>query len=281
MKILQDVRRSTSNILTKETEWLLEEKHKRRKGLSLARDIEKLQRGEHIDYVIGFVDFLGCKIDLSKKPLIPRAETEYWVEKAISDCSNSVFSLRFTPPAGRGPTRLQKSRSFRIRCLDVFSGSGCIGVAVLKHIPQTHVDFAEKEKKFCDQIKINAKLNGIEPKRYGVVQSDIFSNLKDRKYDFIFANPPYLAESRKDRVQASVLKNEPREALFAGKDGLQYIRALLNQVKQFLASRGTIYLEFDSFQKLAITKIARSCGFRNVEFHKDQYARWRFAVLKT
>lgn len=248
------------SMISQEIQWLLEEKYKGREGESFAKDIQRLQKGEHIDYVIGFVDFLGCKIDLSKKPLIPRPETEYWVEKAIGD--------------------IRKDMKRNLQCLDLFAGSGCIGVAVLKHVSQAHVDFAEKGKKFCDQIRINAKLNDIEKKRYRVVQSDLFSSLKGRKYDFVFANPPYLAELKKNKVQASVLRHEPKEALFAGKDGLDVIRLFLNQVKDFLAPGGKIYLEFDSFQKPLIAKILRARGFRHFEFHKDQYSNWRFAVIK-
>ncbi|KKU36519.1 MAG: Protoporphyrinogen oxidase [Candidatus Azambacteria bacterium GW2011_GWF2_46_32] len=175
----------------KEIGWVLKEKYGFARLAEFERDIQRLQKGEPVAYVIGFVDFLGCKIDLSFRPLIPRPETEFWTEKAIED--------------------IEKSGRKKVRCLDIFAGSGCIGVAVLKHAPVAVVDFAEKEKKFLEQIKLNARLNNLSPKRRKFIQSDIFSNISGI-YDYIFANPPYVAKRKNAVVQKSVLEWEPAGA---------------------------------------------------------------------
>jgi len=94
---------------------------------------------EPLDYVRGFTEFLGCKIDLSKKPLIPRVETEFWVEEAIKEISR-VFCDR-------------KKRGISV--LDIFCGSGCIGFAVLKHVKNSQVTFADKYQYFENQSLIN------------------------------------------------------------------------------------------------------------------------------
>lgn len=239
-----------------EISWLLKEKYRGEKTPQVLKDVERIKKGEPVDYVIGFVEFLGSTIDLSQKPLIPRPETEYWVERAIGE-------LRY------------KSK---IHCLDIFAGSGCIGIAILKHVPQAHVDFAEKEKKFLQQIRRNLALNRIPSHRYRLVRSDLFSHAKGR-YDFIFANPPYLATTRRRFIQQSVLDWEPHAALFAGPDGLLYIRKFLHQAKKHLNPGGTIYLEFDSFQKPSIARILRSSHFRRFEFSKDQYGKWRYVIV--
>lgn len=262
MQRSQDVRRSTSNIFVKETRWLLEEKYYGKPTPLTKRDNVRLQKGEHVDYVIGFVDFLGCKIDLSKKPFIPRPETEYWIGQAIQEVQKSNNCKKNVPVA----------------CLDMFSGSGCIGVAVLKYVPRSYVDFGEKQKRLLLQIRLNAKKNGIEKKRYHVIQSDVFSNIKG-KYDYIFANPPYIAELRKNKVQASVLSHEPREALFAGRDGLDIIRPFLNRAEAFLAPGGKIYLEFDSFQKRFIDRYLKKLRYQSRQFFKDQYGKWRWVKI--
>lgn len=252
--------------MEQEIRWLLEEKYAGRRTRAFLADLKRLEKGEHVDYIIGWKPFLGCKIDLRYKPLIPRTETEYWVEQAIRE-------VRPRPSANDvevGP---------RPKCLDIFAGSGCIGVAVLKHVPGAKVDFTEKEKKFCKQIVLNAKLNNITKSRYRVIRSDIFSKVKG-KYDYIFANPPYLAESRRGKIQKSVLAQEPHSALFAGKDGLKYIRLFLSRTKDFLKKDGVIYLEFDSWQKPKIAEIVRSFNFRDIEFFKDQYNKWRFVRIE-
>ncbi len=258
----------------KEINWILWEKYKNKKGPLFFRDVEELERGEPVDYIIDFVNFLGCKIDLSKRPLIPRPETEYWAEKAIEEIGK------------------RKIENGDLRVLDIFSGSGCIGVAVLKAYPELveGVDFAEKEKRFCEQIKINCRINKINPKRYKIIQSDIFAKAKGgyaphqnkfgTGYNYILANPPYVAEKRKKGVQKSVLKFEPKTAVFGGKDGLFYIKRFLAEAKKFLSPCGKIYMEFDSWQKLGIEKILKQNKYRNYGFFKDQFGKFRYVIIK-
>src|SRR3990167_10188004 len=209
-----------------------------------------MNKDEPIEYVRGFTEFLGCKIDLSKKPLIPRPETEFWVEQAIKEIKNRK---PFGAPQGK-----------ILHILDIFAGSGCIGIAVLKHIKNYRVDFADTDKNNLKQIKINLKLNTIDKKRCKIIQSNIFKDIKN-KYDYIFANPPYIPDYRKNPsarlrailrniIQKSVLDFEPRKALFGGADGLFYIRKFL--------------------------KTAKNYGYKTCEFHKDQYDKWRWASLR-
>ncbi len=217
--------------MQKEIDWLAREK-----GISL-KDLKRLKKGEPIDYIIGFYKFLGCKIDLSYKPLIPRSETEYWVEKELVNIKGDV--------------------------LDIFAGSGCIGIALLKNT-DCKVDFADKY--FLEQIKLNLKINKLKAK---VIQSDIFSCI-NKKYDFILANPPYIPLNRK--LDKSLFF-EPKKALYGGKDGLFYIKKFLKQAKNYLKEYGVIYMEFDSCQKKEIEKLLKDY---NYEFYKDQYKKWRY-----
>src|SRR3989339_1796772 len=116
--------------LQREISWLLKEKYNGQLTNKAKKDIARLKNGQPLDYVIGFTDFLGCKIDLSKKPLIPRPETEFWVGQVIKEIN------KFYPSTSSGQN---------LRILDMFSGSGCIGLAVLKNIKNSEVDFADIE----------------------------------------------------------------------------------------------------------------------------------------
>ena len=214
--------------------------------------------GEPLEYVKGFTEFLECRIDLSQKPLIPRQETEFWVERAVC----AVLADK------RGG----------IRCLDVFSGSGCIAVAVLAKTGILLCDIADSQKNCLKQAKINCQLNNIVKSRYKIIKSDVFSNIKG-KYDYIFANPPYVATKKRHLIQRSVLRYEPKSALFGGEKGLFYIKKFLAGVKKHLKPGGRIFMEFSPEQKTAIAKLGKNYGYANCEFYRDQFDRWRWAEI--
>lgn len=244
----------------RQIKWIFKDKYGNAWNPEIIKDISRLKASEPVDYIIGWKPFLNCKIDLSYKPLIPRMETEYWTEKALNEIKTPKNALKIA---------------------DVFSGSGCIGIAILKNSKNSKVDFFEIDSNLMKQIKLNLKINKISKSRYRVIQADIFSDNVNtiRKYDFILANPPYVALSRKNKIQKSVLKYEPKKALFAGKDGLNLIKKFLKQSQNRLDLKGEIWMEFNSFQKPLIKKILKQSGYKNWEFYKDQYKKWRFVKI--
>jgi release factor glutamine methyltransferase len=242
----------TEDNLKQQIQWLLKEKYNGHATEEFDKDVERLEAGEPLDFIIGFVDFLDCKIDLSKRTLIPRVETEFWVDQVLEDLDYSA----------------------KLRILDIFSGSGCIGIAVLKKLPNSCVVLSDSEVIAIEQIRINAGLNNIDPSRYQIIRSDLFENITG-KFDIIFANPPYISLKNQDQIQKSVLKYEPKPALFGGDDGLLYIEALLAQAKDFLGDQGKIYIEFDPPQENEIVKMIKRHGYSGHGFIKDQYNRLR------
>jgi len=235
---------------------------------------------EPLDYKIGWREFLGCRIDLSKRPLIPREETEFWVGEVLRD----RFSCNEMGPACRtgrsrkteatcevasGPhfAKLRGAQYARndfsrpLRVLDLFSGSGCIGQAVQKHLPNVKVTFG-------DLYPINKQ----------TIKTDIFSNIKG-KFDIIFSNPPYVPTQR-SKVQKSVLDWEPKEALFAGPDGLAIITKFLEQAKDHLNQNGKIFMEFGFGQKMKIERLIKQFDYTHCRFHRDQYGRYRWVVIE-
>jgi release factor glutamine methyltransferase len=224
------------------------------------------------------VEFLNCRIDFSKHNFLPRAETEFWVGEVMR--SNPDFYERFTPHFAKlnvGTYALRKNRNSRsvIRALDIFAGTGCIGTAILKNIKNSQVYFSDISENATKQIRINLKLNKIKKNRYEIYKSNLFEGLKRKKYDFIFANPPYVALDRISEVQKDVLEKEPGVALFAGKDGMIIIEKFLSQAKKYLKPKGKIFMEFDPSQKEKIKEALKKNKFKAV-FKKDQFGKYRW-----
>ena len=214
-----------------------------------------------IEYERGYTKFLNCKIDLRNRVFIPRIETEFWVARAIKTIRTSNIEHR------------------TLKVLDIFAGSGCIGISILKNVKNLLVDFADIDKKAIEQIKINLKLNKIPSQRYRIYQSNLFEKIKNKNYNYIFANPPYVAKERIKDVQLSVLKYEPKTSFLAGKKGFFYIKKFLKEAKRFMKPGGIIYLEFDPEQKNDILDILKKENYKNFRFFKDQFKKWRFAKV--
>ncbi|MFA5736833.1 MAG: HemK family protein methyltransferase [Candidatus Paceibacterota bacterium] len=242
--------------------WLRQDKYSGNQiaSTNLAKDLSRLRQGEPIDYVIGWKSFLGCKIDLTERPLIPREETEYWTEKAITEIK-------------------KENKRQTIKCLDIFAGSGCIGLAVLINVNQAKVIFADKNLQALKTLKKNLKLNRdkVGPNRAKIVRSNVFSNVRGT-FDYIFANPPYIPLAQK--LASSVTKYEPREALYGGRDGFFYLKKFLKQAPAYLKINGKIYLEFGYGQKKAVDKFLKKNKYKSWLFGKDQFGRYRFAIIQ-
>jgi len=261
------------NNIQREINWLIKEKYKgqinKKNQKNFEQDLFCLKRGEPIDYIIGFKDFLGCKIDLSYKPLIPRQETEFWTSKFVVEIKQS-FDF---------------AQDKTLHVLDIFAGSGCVGLAIIKNVKKAKVVFVDNDKKAILQIKKNLKLNFKNQhsdilENVRVLKSDLFKKLKIKNYRnyfyYILANPPYIPINNKDKIEKSVLKYEPYKALFGGKDGLFYINKFLKQAKNYLSENGVIYMEFDSAQKNTINKLLKKYNYQSWKFYKDQFNKWRF-----
>jgi release factor glutamine methyltransferase len=247
--------------------WLIKDKYHGKKPqtgkrlVEFEEDIKRLIADEPLDYIIGWKPFLNCKIDLSFKPHSPVPETEFWAEKFIDTIEENDENKK------------------TIKILDVFSGSGCVGISVLKALRKTRVDFGEFEPRVVEQIKYNLKINRISPNRYTVTQSDVLESIGMEKYDYISSNPPYVPVKNKPKMKPWALKYWPQEALFGGQDGLYFIRKFLKQAKSRLAIDGSIWMEFDSSQKKEIEKLIKQNKYSSFSFQRDQYKRWRYVII--
>ncbi|GBD34105.1 50S ribosomal protein L3 glutamine methyltransferase [bacterium HR34] len=198
-------------------------------------------------------------IKISSKHLFsPRRETIYWVKKAIKQIS--------------------KSKTKKIKVLDLFAGSGIIGILVLKNIKNSVVHFGEIDKNALKAVKENLEKNKIGKKRYKIIKTNVFSNIKE-KYNFILANPPYIAPENRFFVQESVLKNEPKRALFSKDKGLYHIKKLIIGAKKHLKEGGALYFEFDHYHKNLLENFLKEQENLKYKICKDQFKKFRYCKV--
>lgn len=248
-------------------QWLLQEKYKGEKTMDFFADCRRLALGEPLGYLIGHAPFLDCTIYLDNFPLIPRTETEFWVEKALAEITTYQAQS-----AGLGLAEIEP-----LRIIDMCAGSGCIGVATLKATANTLVDFAELDKRLLPTIAKNVNENIGDQTRCRIEQSNLFSAYPEEKYHFILANPPYIDDTL-NRVDQSVRGFEPHLALFGGHGGLEIILQLITEAKYHLVPDGQLWIEHEPEQSKAIAAIATAHGFTTTT-HQDQFGVERYSVL--
>ena len=243
--------------MTQDEEWILREKYNGEKTEGFFADCARLQTGEPLAYIIGTIPFLHTTISLDSHPLIPRTETEFWVAEIL-------------------PEIKEREAHGLVRILDLCAGSGCIGVAVLAEAPSVRVDFAEIDTHHHTTIQKNITANGIDPARTRIMGGDLFAEIT-QVYDYILTNPPYI-DPALDRTTESVQSFEPKIALYGGVSGMEYIDRIITEAPKYLNPHGTLIIEHEPEQALAIAEKARAHNF-NVSTHTDQFGVLRYTVL--
>lgn len=284
---------------SQEEQWLLTEKHGGEKSGAFYADCKALALGEPLAYLIGHTPFLDCTIYLDSRPLVPRVETEFWVNKAIETIQESLKNqpdlfeaggpsvmaetrknnTRFEDQAPAGPMVRQPIQAqHSLTILDLCAGSGCIGVAVAQAVPEALVDFAEIDRRLLPTIQKNIDSNLDNPTRCTIYHSNLFAGLPaEQKYSFILSNPPYI-DPALNRVDESVRDFEPHLALFGGAQGMDVIAQLIGAAPDHLTTLGQLWIEHEPEQVAAIGTLAQTHGF-TVTHHCDQYGVIRYSVL--
>lgn len=191
------------------------------------------QRRKHfpVAYIIEHKNFFGLDFFVNKHVLVPRPETEFLVENALTAAA------------------LQAKDNLTIA--DIGTGSGCIAVALAKNLPETKICATDISRNALTIAKKNARLHGVKIKFF---RGPLLTPIKNKKVDIIVANLPYLPRSYKHES----IKREPRIALYAGKSGLELYEKLFAQIARFKHRPKIILIEAGAIQMVSLKKIIRT-----------------------
>src|SRR3989344_1143175 len=179
-------------------------------------------------YGIGWQPFLGLKIFLDSKPLIPRPETEWWTEQLLADILGRELAGRKMGGrlgrATRSAPILWSDSERQLKFLDLCAGSGAIGCAALARLQHAQIYFGEIDPVHEQTILKNIRENNFDESCAHIRIGDLFTPFSDIQFDIIAVNPPYVPTTRV--LPPSVADYEPALALLAGKDGLDLIHRI-------------------------------------------------------
>ena len=211
--------------------------------------IDRRLKGEPVAYITGDWEFYGMPIMVTKDVLIPRIDTEVLVDTAISAL---------------------KGRKMDARILDLCTGSGCIGCAIARELPATHVVLADISRAALGVAKQNVLRNKLNP-RVTCVEIDALAAppMMLGSFDLLTCNPPYIPKADLAGLDDSVKNYEPSMAFDGGEDGLDFYRAILANWRNVVRIGGLMIFEVGIGQAEEVMKLMRLAGLNNVSCAKD------------
>lgn len=190
-----------------------------------ARAIER----RPLPYLLGEAFYAGFLFNVDERVLIPRSP--------IAELIESGFELWFDT---RDPQHM----------LDLCTGSGCIGIAAALMMPTTHVMLADLSEEAIEVARANITRHDVGARVRAVV-GDLFAPVAGQRFDLIVSNPPYVDQGDLAGMPAE-FGHEPSMALGAGSDGLDIVRRILMQAREYLMDDGVLIIEVGNSERHVI-----------------------------
>lgn len=219
--------------------------------------IKDLRQGKPVQYITGKVWFCGLEISVSNHVLIPRPETEELVNLILHD--------------NEGKKNLS--------ILDIGTGSGCIAIALKKHLIDAQVYAIDISEPALSVARQNAALNHLDITflRKDILIEDYLAGLPS--FDIVVSNPPYVMESEQALMHKNVLNFEPYQALFVKNDeALIYYEAIF---RQYIHTNKpcSMYFEINETKAAELIMLANQFGITDICIRKDMNEHDRFFIV--
>lgn len=221
---------------------------------------KRIMEGEPIQYITGIANFYGLNFKVNKHALIPRPETEELVNWVLDDL---------------------KGKHLQYDLIDIGTGSGCIPITLKNKKQSLRIFGVEKSLDALNVARVNGKIFDVEfpVYKFDFLDSNYWNNLSS--YDIIVSNPPYVAQSERDKMDHHVLEYEPNMALFIPDDNyLVFYQQVAEFAKTHLKPEGTIYMEMNEFKVEEIKEVFALAGYKHIETRKDLQGKERMIKVK-
>lgn len=232
--------------------------------------VARALKHEPLQYLLGEWSFFGMRILTDRRALIPRPCTESIVEHVLQAerrraAATADLAATASPsaPASAADTPLTSATPAPLLIADVCTGSGCIAIALAKHLPLARVLATDISADALSLAAANARLHALPEDRLTFLQGHLLQPLAALpgiagSLDYLVANPPYIPDAEFDAVPENVRLHEPALALRGGPTGLDLVRPIIAGAPALLRPAGTLMIELASSTADDVLVIARA-----------------------
>ena len=202
--------------------------------------------GEPFAHIRGQASFYGLDFICDARALVPRADSEVVVERALE-----------LLPRGRG-----------MSVADLGTGSGCLLIAILATRGGVRGVGIEGDPHAASLARENVKRHRMETR--AEILHERWENWRGwGEVDLIVSNPPYIESAVIDTLERDVRLYDPLQALDGGPDGLAAYRAILSLAAQGMKAGAHLVFEIGYDQDEAVRGLMAEAGFTQIDGARD------------